>query len=290
MFVSPFAAAKRIALVSAYQGELDAILEFIPDEKIEEVRTINGVTFTLANAYGKPVVIFKTNVSTVNAAMTTQLALSSFEIDALLFSGVAGGINPALEKGDVAIPKHWVYHAESAYLNETSPGSDEYVVPKRSIARLKDGNFGMHHPRTVSAVKVGITKPIRKRTFDADPDLLAIVQSTITTLRSSDPEVIQNASGNPATIKLGGTGVAGPVFMDNAEYRAFVFKTWQADSLDMESTAVAHVAWSNDVPFIIIRSLSDLAGGQHGENEFSEYAKKAEKNSAFIMSELLKAL
>ena len=42
--------AERIALVAAYQGELDAILEFIPNEQIEEIRIINGVTFTLATA------------------------------------------------------------------------------------------------------------------------------------------------------------------------------------------------------------------------------------------------
>lgn len=287
---SNIAHAERIALVAAYQGELDAILNFIPNEQIEEVRVINGVSFTLASAYGKKVLIFKTNVSTVNAAMSTQLALSNFDIDALLFSGVAGGINPALEKGDLAIPKHWVYHAESAYLNETFPGSNEYIIPQRSIRQLKDGNFGMHHPRVVSAVKGSMTKPIEKRSFEADSDLLVIAQSAIDKLIAKDPKALLNANGEAAVVKLGGTGVAGPIFMDNAEYREFVYNTWQADSLDMESTAVAHVCWSNNVPFIIIRSMSDLAGAQKGENEFSEFSAKAEKNAARVLAALLEEL
>ncbi len=287
---SCFSVAERIALVAAYQGELDAILNFIPNEQIEEVKVINGVSFTLATAYDKKLLIFKTNVSTVNAAMTTQLALSNFEVDTLLFSGVAGGINPELEKGDIAIPKQWVYHAESAYLNETSPGSDQYIMPKHSISRLVDGNFGMHHPRNVSATRAGMTNVIAKRSFDADADLLRVVEKAIEGLRQGSPKALLNAQGKPAIVKIGGTGVAGPVFMDNAEYRKFVYKTWQADSLDMESTAVAHVCWSNNVPFVIIRALSDLAGGQEGENDFSEFAKNAEKNAAQVMAALLQHL
>ena len=38
----------------------------------------------------------------------------------------------------------------------------------------------------------------------------------------------------------------------------------------MESTALSHVAWVNKIPIIIIRSLSDLAGGQSGQNQIDE--------------------
>jgi adenosylhomocysteine nucleosidase len=135
-----------------------------------------------------------------------------------------------------------------------------------------------------------MTNVIAKRSFDADADLLRVVEKAIEGLRQGSPKALLNAQGKPAIVKIGGTGVAGPVFMDNAEYRKFVYKTWQADSLDMESTAVAHVCWSNNVPFVIIRALSDLAGGQEGENDFSEFAKNAEKNAAQVMAALLQHL
>lgn len=282
--------AGRVALVAAYQGELDAILELIEDEKIEETVLINGTTFFLGEAYGKQIIVFKTNVSTVNAAMTTQLALSHFEIDTLLFSGIAGGINPELEKGDVAIPKKWYYHAESAYFNETEPGSGEYLVPERIAQSLHYDNFGMHHPRIVRAARAGMTRTIPKASFDADDDLLTIAQNAVDTLQASSKTSILNARGEASVVKIGGAGVAGPVFMDNAEYREFIFKNWQADSLDMESTAIAHVCWSNGVPFLIVRALSDLAGGQKGHNEIAEHARSAERNAARILSEILKEL
>ena len=68
------------------------------------------------------------------------------------------------------------------------------------------------------------------------------------------------------TVSVGGNGVASTVFLDNANYREWIFRVWQARCTDMESTALAQVAYANRKPALIIRGLSDLAGGQHGKN------------------------
>jgi adenosylhomocysteine nucleosidase len=57
----------------------------------------------------------------------------------------------------------------------------------------------------------------------------------------------------------------------------------------MESAAVAHVATVNGVPFVIFRSLSDLAGGGPGENEIGTFFQLAANNSAKMMLEFLSA-
>jgi adenosylhomocysteine nucleosidase len=89
---------------------------------------------------------------------------------------------------------------------------------------------------------------------------------------------------------LGGNGVSGPTFVDNASYREWVWNTFQADALDMESAAVAHVAYVNAVPFIAFRSLSDLAGGGPGQNEISTFFQLAADNSAKIVIAFLEKL
>jgi adenosylhomocysteine nucleosidase len=66
---------------------------------------------------------------------------------------------------------------------------------------------------------------------------------------------------------VGGNGVSGSTFVDKASYRTWVWDTFQADALDMETAAVAHVAHVNRVPYIAFRSLSDLAGGGPGESK-----------------------
>ena len=74
-------------------------------------------------------------------------------------------------------------------------------------------------------------------------------------------------------LMVGGNGVSGQAFVDNAGFREYAFKTFQANVLDMETAAVGMVAYSNSVPFIAFRSLSDLAGGGEGENEMVTSAK-----------------
>jgi hypoxanthine phosphoribosyltransferase len=68
-------------------------------------------------------------------------------------------------------------------------------------------------------------------------------------------------------VLVGGNGISGPAFADNAEYREYLFATFKAQVLDMETAATAQVAYANRVPFIAFRSLSDLAGGDAGANQ-----------------------
>jgi adenosylhomocysteine nucleosidase len=89
---------------------------------------------------------------------------------------------------------------------------------------------------------------------------------------------------------VGGNGVSGPSFVDNAAFREYAQKTFGAEVLDVESAAVAHVAYANKVPFIAFRSLSDLAGGGAGENEMGTFLQLASKNSAAVVEAFLKAL
>jgi adenosylhomocysteine nucleosidase len=84
----------------------------------------------------------------------------------------------------------------------------------------------------------------------------------------------------PPQILVGGNGVSGMTFVDNAAFREFVFDTFQARVLDMESAAVAHVAYANGVAFIAFQSLSDLAGGGEGESQMATFMSLASRNSA----------
>ena len=280
---------ERIALVGAFQGELDAIMKFMDPHKIDQEVVINGMPFYLGTAHGKDVVFFKTNTSTINAAMTTQLALSNFNIKKLLFAGIAGGINPELEKGDISIPQRWYHHAQGAYYNKKSE-EEGYVLREGSESRHPFGNFGMFFPSGVSAIRDEKQTNIKKPFFEADPELLAVARETTEFLQEDDKRSLKNGLGTPAKIKVHGAGVAGPVFMDNSDYRDFVFTAFSADCLDMESSAIAHVCWANHVPFLIIRSLSDLAGGQEGENEIAEFADQAKHNAAKVLNAIVEAL
>ena len=95
--------------------------------------------------------------------------------------------------------------------------------------------------------------------------------------------------GRASRVSCGGTGVSGTVFCDNAEYRKWVFATFQADCLDMESAGIAQVCWQNKVPCLIVRGLSDLAGGQAGKNQMVEFLQAAADHSALVLVKILQA-
>ncbi len=58
----------------------------------------------------------------------------------------------------------------------------------------------------------------------------------------------------------------------------------------MESAAVAHVAFANGVPFIAVRSLSDLAGGSGQANQLEVFLRLAAGNAARMVKALIREM
>lgn len=81
------------------------------------------------------------------------------------------------------------------------------------------------------------------------------------------------------------------IFVDNAAYRDFLFSKFKLTPVDMESASVALVCHQQRVPFIIIRALSDLAGGGSAEsNEASTFVSLAAANSITAVIEFIRRL
>jgi len=253
-----------VAIMGAYPPELVALRkEFGADAKGSGFTTtmLRGVRFDRGVVDGHDVVIFQAGSSLVNAAFQLQLALDHFPITHVLFSGVAGGIDPALEVGDVVIPERWAYHGEAAYLNEDGQGG--YIAPSY-YHKPDHENFGMMFPDSVHAIREGETAYRQMPFFAADPALLEAARRAVAKLPA------MKKAHRVVTVTVGGTGVSGTVFLDNAKYREWIFRVWHARCLDMESTAYGQVCWANQKPFLIVRGLSDLAGGQHGKNPIDD--------------------
>ena len=275
-------AMPRVAVISAFQPELTLLLS-----RVEQPRkfTVNGVDFTTGTLQGKPVVLFLSGISMTNAAMTTQLALDRFAVSHIVVSGIAGGVNPALHVGDVTVAQRWGQYLEVLAARETAPGRFQPPV------WMKDAtlpNFGIFFPRPVEVRSAGRTTTERKFWFETDPKLLAVAERVRgLALESCDAQ--RNCLSKAPNVVIGGNGVSGPAFVDNAAFRQYARATFEANVLDMETAAMAHVAYANGVPFIAFRSLSDLAGGGEGENEMGTFLKIAAENSARVLLAFLAA-
>lgn len=274
----------RTAIVSAFAPESETLRAAVADRR--DV-AINGVVFTTGTIAGRPVLLFLSGISMVNAAMTTQLALDRFHVDRIIFSGIAGGVDPALDVGDVVVPAQWAQYLESTFARATGDGFDPRHETTDTGPAL--ANYGMIFPNGVSVARGGQPAPETKLWFDADPGMLAIARAVAarTTLAQCDATLCLLA---PPRVVVGGRGVSGPVFMDNAAFRAYAFKTFGAQAIDMETAAVGQVAYANRVPFIGFRSLSDLAGGDPGKNQARTFFRLASANAAAVVKAFVAAL
>ena len=105
-----------------------------------------------------------------------------------------------------------------------------------------------------------------------------------------DSSLIESA--NSACKKVGGfntfTGriVSGDVFVADVEKIKWLEKEFNALSCEMEGASIAHVCYLNNIPVVVIRSISDNANnGAH--MDFEKFTPIAVKNSTSILKEML---
>ncbi len=269
----------RIAVVSAFAPELEILKGELRDRAVQSA---NGVEFATGTLEDRKVVLFLSGISVVNAAMTTQLALDRFAIARIVFSGIAGGVDPSLGIGDVAIAERWGQYLEMLFARATDGGWATMPFFEHPY-----GNFGMMFPRSVTVRRAGTDGPETRFWFPVDPALLAAAR------RAADKVALARCTADgrcldrPPRVAVGGSGVSGGAFVDNATFRTWVFETFGARVLDMESAAVAHVAYANDVPFVAVRSLADLAGGGEGANRMEIFLDLAAGNAAAVVKAML---
>ncbi len=249
----------RVAIVSAVPLELDQLLAAAD---VESTEAILGRAHHVGVLRGVDVVLLLSGRGMTNAAMIAQALIDRFSISAIIFSGVAGGVNPGLSIGDVAVPAFWGQYQEHLFARPTPAGWDVGGRP------VEFGNYGMMFPRSQRVTRHGGEPEVEETRFwfPVDPAMLQMATRIAADVQldrcGSNGACLQTAP----RVVVGGNGVSGAAFVENAEYRQWVWETFQADALDMESAAVAHVAYVNRVPFLAFRSVSDLAGGNDVSN------------------------
>jgi len=273
----------RLAVMSAFDAELQLLLS---EAEIEETYVLHGVTYHVGTLRGNNVILFLTGVSMVNAAMTTERALNHFNVERIIFSGIAGGVNPNLHIGDVVVPAQFGQYLESYFVREVE---SEWVPP--SYWTPEFANYGMIFPSSTDVVLPDNEPDIYSLQFwfPVDPEMLAVAEEVAQTVELVQCDADGVCLEHAPVVVTGGNGVSGQSFVDNAEFREYVWETFQADALEMETAAVAHVAATHGVPFLAFRSLSDLAGGGPGENEIRTFFQIAADNSALILLTFLDA-
>ncbi|MFY0544595.1 5'-methylthioadenosine/adenosylhomocysteine nucleosidase [Brevibacillus sp. H7] len=97
----------RIGIIGAMDEEIALYLEAMKDTKA----TVKaGITYYEGEMEGKAVVLCKSGVGKVNAAVTTQMLIDQFQVDRVIFTGVAGAVHPELNIGDIVVSTDCMQH------------------------------------------------------------------------------------------------------------------------------------------------------------------------------------
>jgi adenosylhomocysteine nucleosidase len=126
----------------------------------------------------------------------------------------------------------------------------------------------VHHDFSTPGDPCGYIPRMDKQFFEADPEL-------ISTAKTAGEMYCKNKV-------FTGRIASGDQFISTIEQKNFISTNFKAMCAEMEGAAVAHTAYINNVPFVIIRSVSDSADGS-AASDYSAF----EKESAVIASEIV---
>ncbi|GHV83397.1 5'-methylthioadenosine/S-adenosylhomocysteine nucleosidase [Spirochaetia bacterium] len=238
-----------IGIIGAMEEEVTILRSLMKDVKTEKIGSFDFICGKLEN---KEIVLLRCGIGKVNAAVGCALLINRLKPEFIINTGCAGGINlpdskVKLNFGDVVLSKTLVQHD----FDITAFGHALGQIP------------GM--------------PPL----FTADKALIEKAGKAIDDLKKEKllPENLNHVEG------LIGSG---DVFMcepERIKKVAGIFSDMRA--VEMEGAAIAQVCTLFNVPFIVIRALSDLAG-EESPVKFDEYLPVAAKNSSEIVKRIIK--
>ena len=236
-----------IGIISALQNEVDLLLK---EAEIERTDTIGGVDYHVGKLCGKDVVIVKAGIGKSLSASGTAAMLNNYDISAVYFTGIAGGVGDETEVLDEVIATSLVQHdygniTNDGFVwtagNEGAPGEER-----------KEGDNGY---------------------YPCDEDLVDLAY------RSAVKVV-----GEEHVFK--GVIASGDQFIESEEYVKLLQDEFDALACEMEGSSIALVCMQYDVPFVVIRAMSDKADGKAHES-FDNMADIAADNSSRIIIQML---
>lgn len=228
---------KKIGIIGAMELEVETLKS---EMNVAKVVKKAGMEFFEGTLNGANVVVVRSGIGKVNAALCTQILADLFEVTHIINTGVAGSLNAALDIGDILISKDAIHHDMDV---------------------------------TIFGYPLGEVPQLGTREFPADENLIQLAKKACET---AIPDV-KSAIGRV---------VSGDQFISTKEVKEHLIETFQGDCAEMEGASIAHGAYLNNIPFVIIRAISDKADDS-AEMDYPTFEREAAKHSAKLVEDLV---
>ena len=241
--------AQRIAIMGALDQEIAILKEEMGKYKTQKR---GGIDFFLGKLKGQKVVLLKAGVGKVNASYSTAVLTENYRPEALIFTGVAGGLAPDAMPGDIVIGDQMVQY-DFGQIDSTG----FQISPFRRLTG------GKHEEIFISSDSELVQKAKK-----------AAEQASLEPISGRKPRVFQ------------GVIATGDVFVSSDQKARDLYEEFSALATEMEGAAIAHICRTLEIPFVIIRSCSDNANN-HARVNFNTFVGPASVNSARIVLGIL---
>lgn len=136
----------------------------------------------------------------------------------------------------------------------------------------------LHHDMdvTIFGYQPGEVPQLGLREFPADERLAALAKESCETV-------------NPGINAIIGRVVSGDQFISDKDTKNRLISLYQGDCAEMEGASIAHGAYLNRIPFVIIRAISDKADDS-SEMEYPVFERAAAKHSARLVEDMIRKI
>jgi adenosylhomocysteine nucleosidase len=221
----------HVGVIGAMAEEVERLHEHLDGETVTEHA---GRRYRHGELDGQRVTIVQSRIGKVAAALTTASLVRDHDVDAIVFTGIAGALHDDLAIGDVVVATALVQH--------------DLAGPPEMFVRGEIPLLGVVELSTDAALSAMAVAAARE--FVSDGLASIIDAETLDELGIGRPRV---HTGLVAT---------GDEFIEGELKQVVRGRTPDAICVDMEGAAVAQVCHElGDVPLCVIRAISDLAGG-----------------------------
>ena len=228
---------KKIGIIGAMELEVETLKSAMT---VERKIVKAGMEFNEGTLKGTKVVIVKSGIGKVNAALCVQILADLFNVTHVINTGVAGSLNAKLNIGDILISKIALQHDMDA---------TNFGYPKGEIPQM------------------GITE------FVANDKMVSLAYDTCTKLFPEITAVV-------------GRVVSGDQFIAEDDIKKRLIDEFQGDCCEMEGAAIAHGAYLNNIPFVVLRAISDKADGS-AQMDYPTFEQESAKRCAKLVENLV---
>lgn len=233
---------KKIGVIGAMDVEVKALKALLSDSR---TTSAFGLEYVEGNLDGVPVVVVKSGIGKVNAALCTQHLVTAFGVTHVINTGIAGAMGSGLQVLDFVVSTDAMYHD----FDVRGFGYDVCVIPQMDCSDFK-----------------------------ADEKMVEAAEKAF--------EQLPEAEGHSL---VAGRIASGDQFISSKEQKDVIKERCSPACVEMEGAAIAHACYLLDVPFVIIRCMSDMAD-ENGESTYSFNEETAANLSGKLVQKMISAI